>query len=219
MAARLDWPPTVSDPATCLGPTDVIESTAPQVIALATRLTGDLSDPFLKARACFDHVRDEVAYNLTPLLPSRDCWQATATLDRGKGFCEQKAVVLTALLRASGVPAAMAFQHICDHQLLGTRFEKALPGGVIICHGLVRIHLDGAWWDADPTLDTRLCEHRGYRVTRLRRGQHARLPATTTSGEKHFDILAEFGPFQDLPHTVTDLAVGLMPMWEHLQTL
>ncbi len=164
-------------------------------------------------------MRDAIAYDMTPLLPSRDCWRATRTIARGEGFCEQKACVLVALLRAAGVPAAMGFQHIRDHQLVGTRFEAPLHGGVIICHGFVWIHLDAAWWAADPTLDASLCAARGYRVVQLQRGAHSRLPRTTLDGQPHFEILNEFGPLRNLPATVTDLATSLMPLWESLRTL
>jgi len=38
----------------------------------------------------------------------RDEWKASATLERGHGFCQQKAVALAALLRARGIPTEVA---------------------------------------------------------------------------------------------------------------
>ena len=59
-------------------------------------------------RLLFDHVRDEVAYEMAPRFDEgRDEWKASATLERGYGFCQQKAVALAALLRARGIPAGI----------------------------------------------------------------------------------------------------------------
>ena len=71
----------------------------------------------------------------------------------------------------------------------------------------------------DPTLDSRLCQRAGFRVTELAVGQHARLPETTLDGRAHFTILVERGPFVDFPESVTELALTLQPMWAALRLI
>lgn len=219
LAEGLVWPESVSDPALCLAATDVIQSDAPMLVARAHAVISGLDEPYEQARALYDYVRDEIAYDFTPQLTSRADWQATATLNRGRGFCQQKAVLLTTLLRAARIPAAIGFQHIKDHTLVGTRFEAVLPGGVIVCHGLSWVYLNGAWWAADATQDRRLCRAQGFRLGELRRGQHVRLPATTLSGAPHFTILEELGRFRDMPGIVSDLASSLTETWPALRAL
>ena len=64
-------------------------------------------------RLLFEYVRDEVAYEMAPRFDEgRDEWKASATLERGYGFCQQKAVALAALLRARGIPAGIVVQDL-----------------------------------------------------------------------------------------------------------
>lgn len=162
--------------------------------------------------ALFYAVRDELRYDLAPRLEARGDWAASATIERRSGFCQQKAVVLASLLRGVGVPAAIDFQHLRDHKLLDPRFEKTLPGGIIAFHGRVQAHLGGRWRILDPTLDRRLCEARGYRLTE----PFEALPATDLAGASHFDELGRAGPFADLPRVVSEVALSLGGLWAEL---
>lgn len=212
-------PPDGADPEACLAPTDVIESDHPDIVAQATALTAGLDSPFERAVALFTFVRDRVVYYFAPDLLSRDDWRASRTLARGNGFCQQKAVLLAALARAAGIPSAIGFQHLRDHKLLDTRYERVLPGGIIAYHGLTYFWLDGAWYIADATLDAALCRRRRYRLVELRPGEHARLPATDLDGRPHFDFLAEFGPYPNLPESVSEMLVRYRPVWLELRRL
>lgn len=165
------------------------------------------------AERIFAFVRDEIRYDFTPLLETRASWKASATLERKRGFCQQKAVLFAALARAAGIPAGICFQHIRDHKLLDPRFAHVLPNGVIAFHGLAVLWKDGAAVPVDPSLDAMLCKIRGYRVTEF--GQ--RLPATDLAGLPHFDFHGEKGPFADLPVAITDLLIRHRPTWDALR--
>lgn len=213
LETRVPLPATGADPSKCLHSTDVIDSTQPAILETAGRLTHGLDSPFERAKAVFNFTRDAARYNFTPDLLSRDDWQASATLARGDGFCQQKAVLLTAIARAAGIPSAIGLQHLRDHKLLDSRYEVALPDGIIPYHGLTYLWLGGAWRIADATLDAELCTRRRYRLVELMAGADARLPATDLDGLPHFDILAEWGPFPDLPESVSAFMVTLRPAW------
>ncbi len=213
LEASIALPEPGADPVACLEPTDVIDSAHPRIVETASRLTGRLETPFERAVAVFNFVRDAVCYNFAPDLLGRDDWCASETLVRGDGFCQQKAVLLAALARAAGIPSAIGFQHLRDHKLLDSRYEVALPGGLIPYHGLTYLWLDGAWRITDATLDAELCTRRRYRRVELVSGADARLPATDLDGRPHFDILTEVGPFPDLPESVSAFMVSLRPAW------
>lgn len=219
LEASISLPDPGVDPETCLAPTDVIDSAHPAVVDTAARLTARLTSPFQRAQALFHFVRDAVRYNIAPDLLRREDWRASETLARGDGFCQQKAVLLAALARAAGIPSAIGFQHLRDYKLLDTRYEAAIPQGIIPYHGLTYLWLDGAWRIADATLDAELCARRGYRLVELQPGSDARLPATDLEGKPHFDILAEYGPFPNLPEAVSDFMVRLRPAWLALKEL
>lgn len=212
----LDLPDANPAPDECTAPTDVIDSMHPDIIARANQLRADLASQFEQAQAIFTFVRDEIRYNFTPILLTRDDWRASNTMARGDGFCQQKAVLLAALARAAGIPSAIGFQHLRDYKLLETRYEEALPEGIIPYHGLTYLWLDGGWRIADATLDADLCSRRDYHLVELQRGHHARLPQTDRRGAPHFDILQEFGPYADLPATITFHEIEMRPAWEEL---
>lgn len=211
--AALSNPEAPADPADCLGPTDVIDSDHPLVRETAARVTDGLTGEFARAQAVFNFARDELIYNFTPTLLSRSDWRASATLARGHGFCQQKAVALAALARAAGIPSQIGFQHIIDFKLLNTRFEQLLPNGLLAFHGLTVLWVNGAWRIADATLDGPLVARRGYRLVELRPDGDALLPLTDLAGEPHFEFLESFGPFPDLPIRVSELFVAIRPWW------
>lgn len=219
MFADFDFGAVAGDPAACLQPGDVIDSAHPAIQAHAAQLTAACATPLAKAQALFDWVRDEVPYNFTPWLRDRDDWRASVGLLRRDGFCQQKAVLLAALLRAVGIPAALGFQHVRDHMLLDARFEAHLPSGLILFHGCTMVHLDGSWRVADATLDRRLCERRGYRLVTLAPHADSELPATDLHGGPHFDFLMRSGPYANLPASVSDLFLDLVTTWSDMQRL
>lgn len=210
-------PPPETGPDACRGSTDVIEGDHRVVAQRAQGLTKGLASDRERATALFDAVRDEVAYDFAPRLQTRADWRASTTLERGSGFCQQKAVLLAALARAVDIPAAIGFQRIVDHKLIDTRYEHLLPGGLITFHGFNWLWLDGAWHAADATLDAGLCARRGYRLTELWPQESARLPLTDLAGEPHFDIQLEIGPFADLPESLSTLISKLHAGWDALR--
>lgn len=219
IADSVELPEPVLGPEGCLGPTDVIDSEAGEIRAQAAALVAGIEGDRERAEALFRWVRDAIAYDFTPDLRSRADWAASGTLSRGRGFCQQKAMLLAALARAAGIPSALGFQRIVDHKLKDTRFEALLPGGVITFHGFNFLWVEGAWCAADATLDAGLCGRRGYALTELWPGDRARLPLRDLAGAPHFDIVREMGPFADMPATITTLAVSMHESWSGLKEL
>lgn len=208
-------PAPEAGPDACLSPTDVIDATHPAIADKARQIATGKTEPD-RARQLFTFVRDTIRYDFTPKLDSRDAWRASATLQRGKGFCQQKAVLLAALWRAAGIPSAICFQHIRDHKLLDTRFASVLPNGIITFHGLAAAWRS-RWVRADPSLDSSLTRIRGYRLVEFDGSNEALLPSADLNGQSHFDFLGQFGPFSDLPHSITELGVRIRPTWDALR--
>jgi transglutaminase-like putative cysteine protease len=125
------------DPSRYLGSDDVVDHEHPDVRALARRLRSGRPDDVDFARAAFQHVRDEIAHSWDAQDP-RVTLRASEVLAEGVGLCYAKSHLLAALLRAEGIPAGLCYQLLTD------------DGATFMLHGLVAVHLEGAWHRQDP---------------------------------------------------------------------
>ncbi|MGN0062764.1 MAG: transglutaminase family protein [Nocardioides sp.] len=130
-------PDLVPDPRDFLVGDDVVEVDHPDVRALAATLRATSgADDEAYARAAFEWVRDEVAHSWDARDP-RVTVSASEVLGERVGLCYAKSHLLAALLRAEGVPTGLCYQRLRDDDYL-------------MLHGLVAVHLRGAWHRQDP---------------------------------------------------------------------
>jgi transglutaminase-like putative cysteine protease len=123
-------------PEAYLGDDPIIERDASVVRALAAGLAEMCPTAEAFARAAYEWVRDEVSHSVDAQDPTVTL-TATEVLGARVGLCFGKSHLLAALLRANDVPAGLCYQRI-----------RAGDGYVV--HGLVAVHLDGAWHRQDP---------------------------------------------------------------------
>lgn len=123
-------------PGSYLGADEVVESTAPAIVALAEQLGAGVLDDAAFAAAAFAWVRDEIAHAGDAGDP-RFAVSATQVLADGVGWCYAKAHLLAAVLRAGGIPTGLCYQSLAD-------------GSGHVLHGLVAVHLEGGWHRQDP---------------------------------------------------------------------
>jgi transglutaminase-like putative cysteine protease len=115
--------------------TDVIDHGHPAIRALAAELRGD--DPVATARRAYAWVRDRIVHTNDRPSDAITC-AASEVLREGTGFCYAKCHLLVALLRANGIPAALAYQRLRS-------------GDAFALHGLVACQLpDVGWYLCDP---------------------------------------------------------------------
>ena len=126
-----------ADPSAYLSPGEVVESDAPEVVALAAELRTDVADDVAFAKAAYAWVRDRVTHSVDARDPRRTV-TATEVLRERTGLCFAKAHLLAAVLRAGGVPTGLCYQRLWDDE----------EGHVL--HGLVAVHLEGRWHRLDP---------------------------------------------------------------------
>jgi transglutaminase-like putative cysteine protease len=130
-------PLSSSDPDGYLASDHVLDFEHPAVAALAQALQRDNPGETAFAAAAFEYVRDEVGHSLDVQDP-RVTLSASETLSDGVGLCFSKSHLLTAVLRAHGIPAGLCYQRLTD------------DGTVFALHGLIAVHLDGGWHRQDP---------------------------------------------------------------------
>ena len=140
---------------------------------------------------------------MAPDVETRDDWRATETLERGAGFCQQKAVLLAALLRARDIPAGLVLQDLLDHKI-PPHYAELIGSQRLEVHGLTCAFLDGRWVRLDATLPRSFVERKRYRLVEFDGRDDAVLAETDLDGEPHFDVLEELGSWPDLPDEIVE---------------
>ena len=198
-------------PEDARGATDVIEADAPAIRELADRIAGN-AEGAEAAQLLFEWVRDEIRYDMSPELDGRADWCATATLERGQGFCQQKAVLLASLLRARDIPAGIVLQDLLDHKI-PPAYVEFIGSQRLELHGLTCAFIDGRWVRLDATLPRAFVDKKRYRLVEFDGENDAVLAETDLDGLPHFDVLEELGTWPDMPDEIVDYVLELE--WLH----
>jgi transglutaminase-like putative cysteine protease len=184
------------DLAVFLAPTEFIESSAPAIVALAASLRR--ATPRKTSIALFDWVRDGIRYDPYTAMDGREAYRATAVLERRRGYCVQKAVLLAALARASGVPTRLGFADVRNHQT-PEHLRRAMGTDVFVFHGYVEFFLDGRWVKAAPAFDRDSARKAGVLPVELDGTHDAMLHPVDPRGHPYIEYLRDRGSYADLP--------------------
>lgn len=193
-----------------LRPTGAIDSDNPRILENAKRLTVGCGVPEEKAVRLFYFVRDEIHYNVYMISTNLEDFKASATLEREKGYCVQKAVLLAALARAAGIPSRLAFAKIRNHRA-PARLVELIGTNVLRTHGYSQLYLRGAWVSATPAFDRELCERNGLPLVEFDGVHDALLAERDIAGRPHIEYLEKYEPQHDLPFAW--LMEWILPVW------
>lgn len=152
-----------------------------------------------KAKAIFYFVRDQIKYNpYVPLYTLEDN-KASITLKRGEGYCVQKAILLAALARASGIPARLGFADIRNY-IIPKKLADAMRGkNLFIYHGYVSFYLDGKWVKATPAFDLKMCQKNRIIPVEFDGESDAQFHQYNREGKLHIEYVRDHGYYDDLP--------------------
>jgi transglutaminase-like putative cysteine protease len=181
-----------------LRPTDTIDCDHATIRAKASELTEGCTSPREKALRLFRYVRDEIPYSLYMISVFKEDFTASRILAWGKGYCVQKAVLLAALARASGIPARLAFARIRNHKV-PTKIVALTGTNIFPRHGYTQFFLDETWVSVAPTFDSTLCAKIGVPVVEWDGQTDATLPPEDLQGGKYIEYVEKFGFYADLP--------------------
>ena len=182
-----------------LEPTSVIDSDSPAIRDKADELTRGKEGPSQKAQSLFYFVRDQIKFSMYVNIERAENYKASTTLERGEGYCVMKAVLLTALARAAGIPARLAFADLTNH-MLPQKYIEMQGNNSVIYHGFTELYLHDRWIKATAAFDLEMCEKYGILPTEFDGEKDAMLHAVDKKGRPHVDYIAFHGSFQDLPH-------------------
>lgn len=188
----------IDDTAAYLRPTDTIDSENASIVRTATGLTQGCSTDAEKARKLFYFVRDDIPYSVYMISMFKEDFVASTVLERGKGYCVQKAVLLAALGRAAGIPSRLSFAAIRNHRT-PSRFVEKFGTNLFLRHGYNQLLLEGNWVSVAATFDRVLCETNGLPVVEFDGVNDAILPSVDLKGNAYVEYVEKFGTEADLP--------------------
>ena len=181
-----------------LKPTEAIDSEHEMIQELAEKLTHDCTSEVEKAIKLFYFVRDSIRYNIYMASVFLEDFKASTVLRRGKGYCVQKAVLLTALGRAALIPSRLSFAKIKNHRIPAHLMEK-MGTNIFPRHGYNQFFLSGKWISAAATFDRELCTKNKLPTVEFDGIHDAILPQTDLNGNPYIEYLEKYDPQADLP--------------------
>jgi len=178
--------------------TSTIEADHKKIIEKVTNLTRGCASDEEKAVELFYFVRDSIRYNIYMISVFIEDFKASRILEWGKAYCVQKAVLLTALGRAAGIPSRLVFAKIRNHKLPAHILE-IMGTNTFPRHGYNQFFLNGRWVSAAATFDKVLCEKNGLPTVEFDGKRDAILPEKDLKGAPYIEYIEKFPPKEDLP--------------------
>jgi transglutaminase-like putative cysteine protease len=151
-----------------------------------------------KAIRLFEAVRDQIKYNPFDIGTTEDDYRASRIAGKALNYCVPKAILLTAALRAAGIPAAVGFADVRNH-LNSPKLADLMGTDLFIYHGYVALWLDGRLFKITPAFNTELCERFGVKQLIFDGKSDALFHEFDTNSHRHMEYVRDRGWFADPP--------------------
>ena len=151
-----------------------------------------------KAIAIYQAVRDGILYDPYQLDLNPQHIKASLTLERGRGYCIEKALLMAAACRAVGIPTRLGFANVRNH-LASEKLLRTLRSDVFVFHGYVSVWLNGGWVKCTPAFNQQLCERLGVLPLDFDGIHDFIFQPSNGSGQPFMEYLHEHGEFADFP--------------------
>jgi transglutaminase-like putative cysteine protease len=188
-----------SAPPTFLETTYFLDWESEPVQLFTRAAVGDATESVDVAARIFAAVRDRVWYDPYSVSENPEHYRASYVAASGSAYCVPKAVLLTAVARAAGIPARLGFCDVRNH--LQTPALRRRMGGsdLFVYHGYSELLLDGRWLKATPAFNRELCARFGVDPIEFDGRSDALLHQYSSDGARHMEYLRDHGWFADLP--------------------
>ncbi|MGB3273530.1 MAG: transglutaminase family protein [Xanthobacteraceae bacterium] len=175
-----------------------IDSGAPDIIAFAAKATRGADTQRDKAIRIFEAVRDGISYDPYSVSLDPEDYVASAVSRRKSAYCVQKAILLTAIARAAGIPAAVGFADVKNH-LSSPKLLDLMGSDVFFYHGYTALYLDERWIKVTPAFNQSLCERFGVRPLVFDGENDALFHEYDMNDRLHMEYLRDRGSFVEPP--------------------
>ena len=183
-----------------LEPTEFLDFQRERVRNKANEITNVLKTDKEKAIALFYWVRDNIKYNMYTYNPKiKANLKASVTLRRKNGFCMSKAVLLSALARAAGIPARIRMVDIINHKI-NPKIIDLMQTNIFHCHGISEILLNGNWLKLTPVFDKDTALKAGFVPLIEFDGKNdALFKSHDKEGNQFVEYVKDYGVYSELP--------------------
>lgn len=201
----------------CLFSTGFVDSSSSEVrdfVARNLKSASDLS-PADKAIRLFDAVRDRIRYNPFDIGTTADEYRASRIAGKPSNYCVPKAILLTAALRAVGIPAAVGFADVRNH-LNSPKLAELMGTDLFIYHGYVVVWLDGRQFKVTPAFNTEMCERFGVKQLIFDGKSDALFHEFDANSQRHMEYVNDRGWFADPPieQLLQDFRATYPKLWQ-----
>jgi len=185
------------DPLLCLAPTAHLNFDHPLVKTFVEKHAQEQS-LLDKSIALYYAVRDRISYNPHHIDLSIHGLSASVVVDKRRGWCVNKAVLLAACCRAIGVPAGLGFADVKNH-ITTEKLRRSMGSDVFYWHSYAVLYLNGNWIKATPAFNQRLCRKFGIVAADFDGVNDSIFMPFNAAGDKHMEYLNYRGEFYDVP--------------------
>ena len=187
-----------SDFQVYLSPTEFIDCDSTEIIDFVDKEVSGIESTIDKAVKLYYWVRDNIRYNYFSVSLERHIFRASNILSAKDAFCIPKAILLTALVRAAGIPARLGFADVRNH-LATKKLLKQIKTDIFVFHGYSDLYLNGKWVKATPAFNLSLCEKFKVKPLEFDGLSDSIFHPFDEEGHKHMEYLVDHGDFADLP--------------------
>lgn len=184
-----------------LNATHYVDSDAPEIAAFVSQAFATLdddADDTQKAICLFDAVRDGLRYDPYSFDPDMDGYRASAIAGQEAGFCVPKAILLAAVLRHAGIPAALGFSDVRNH-LNTPKLAELMGTDLFIYHGYVQLWLGGRSFKVTPAFNSAMCARFGVKPLEFDGASDALFHEFDANDNRHMEYVCDRGLFEDFP--------------------
>ncbi len=181
-----------------LDATYFIDSDTPAIKAYAEEKCYGQQSELDRAVALYYAVRDDIRYDPYSMQAERESLRASNVLKKSAGFCVPKAVLLTAVLRAQGIPSRPGFADVINH-LSTRRLSALMDTDLFVYHGYVEIFLNHKWIKATPAFNLSLCQNFKVKPLEFDGTQDSLFHEFDEQGNRHMEYVTDHGTYSDIP--------------------
>lgn len=182
-----------------LASTRYFDAGHPAIRAFADKtVAGETSDTG-RAIKLFYAVRDGWRYDPFSIRSTPESYVASTILQGKVGYCVPKAVLLTALARAAGIPTAIGLSDVVNHLTTDKLRERMGGNTTFMHHGYAVMHLGGRWLKVAPAFNIELCERFGVRPTEFDGSADAVFQEFDMQDRRHMEYMTDHGCWSELP--------------------
>lgn len=193
---------TILDPSPeqCLSAGHFVDSDHPDVVEFARTVCNAAGATTERDRAValFLAVRDGIRYDPYSVSADPDWYRASRVVHAESAYCIPKAILLTALCRAEGIPARLGFADVVNH-LQSEKLREVMGTDVFAWHGYSELWLGGRWVKVSSAFNIELCERFGTKVLEFDGANDALMHPFDEAGNRHMEYVAQRGSYDDLP--------------------